>query len=377
MVVPRRFSVPERTRRSFALAWLTVAVVPCFALTAALTRGHHGGLARLAAEWSARGERALEHGDAGAAIADFRNALSYDGEGDAVRLRLAQALVAADRRDEALGYLTTLWDEEPGNGPINLELARIHARRGDIAMATRYYHGAIEGAWADQAEQRRRTARLELANLFIASGDKERAEPELVALTSELPSDPAVLKQIATLLIRAGLLDHAQRVLLTVLKINPHDADALGEIGEIAFQQRNFAAAARYFERITPPIANSAVRRDAGLAELVLDSNPYGRRLTRAERARRAHQAFTAAEARLDACPATTPNDAALDALRARGAALQREAREPHLRADSDALDAVMEFAFDVEATAATRCGEPADIDRALTLIGEARRGER
>jgi len=364
-------------RRSVSLIWLTVAVVPCFAVTTALTRVHRGQLARVAAEWSVRGQRALQHGDAADAIIDFRNALSYDGESRAVRLRLAQALVAADRRDEALGYLATLWDDEPGNGSVNLELARIYARRGDIGTATRYYHGAVEGSWSSDGENRRRSARLELATLLVSTGDKPHAEPELVALTSDLPSDPAALKQIARLLVRTGLLDHAQRVLLTVLRTNPHDADALAQIGEIAFQQRDFTAASRYLERAAATSTDSAVRRDAAAARLILDSNPFARRLTRAERARRAHQAFAAAQTRLTACLVTVPADPTLEDLRLRADALQRDATEPHLRADPDAIDAVMDFTFDVEAAAAVRCGEPAGIDRALHLLGEAKRAER
>jgi predicted Zn-dependent protease len=360
-----------------ALIWLTVAVVPAFAVTTALTRAHRAELARLAAEWSARGERALEDGAAADAIADFRNALTYDGESRAVRLRLAQALAAADRRDEALGYLATLWDDEPGNGPVNLELARIYARRGNTSEATRYYHGAIEGAWADDAERRRRDARLELANLLVASGDQAHAEPELVALTSDLPSDPSTLKQIADLLKRANLLDHAQRVLLTVLKSNPRDAVALGELGELAFRQRDFATAARYLERAAAATDDGAIRRDARIARLVLDSNPYQRRLARSERARRAHDAFAAARARLASCSQTAGGDSTLVGLSTRGGALEHDAAESHLRADPDAIDAVMEFAFDVEAAAAARCGEGGDIDRALRLLGEVRRGER
>jgi tetratricopeptide (TPR) repeat protein len=364
-------------RRSLALIWLTVAVVPAFGLTTAITRVHRAHLSRLAAEWSAHGERALEDGAAADAITDFRNALSYDGESRPLRLRLAQALAAADRRDEALGYLSTLWDDEPGNGPVNLELARIYARSGDTAHATRYYHGAIEGAWPDDAERRRRGARLELANLLVASGDLAHAEPELVALASNLPSDPAALKQIAGLLQRAGLVDHARRVLLTVLKENPRDPDALGALGELAFQQRDFATAARYLERAAATTDESTVRRDARIARLVLDSNPYQRRLTRTERARRAHQAFASAQARLASCSLTAPGDSTLDGLRARGEALQHDAAEPHLRADSDAIDAAMEFTFDAEAATAARCGQAEGMDRALQLLGEVRRGER
>lgn len=377
LVVLRGVQLKVVVRRSISLIWLIVAVVPCFALTTALTRVHRGQLARVAAEWSVRGERALQNGDAADAIIDFRNALSYDGESRAVRLRLAQALVAADRPDEAIGYLATLRDDEPGNGPVNLELARIYARRGEIGTATRYYHGAVEGAWSSNGEDRRRSARFELATLLVSSGDKAHAEPELVALTSDPPSDPATLKQIAGLLVRAGLLDHAQRVLLTVLSTNPRDAGALAQIGEIAFQRRDFTAAARYLERAAPATTDAMIRRDAFTARLVLASDPFARRLTRAERAWRAHQAFAAAQARLAACLQRVPADAALRDLRVRSDALQRNATEPHLRADPDAIDAVMDFTFDVEAAAAARCGAPEGIDRALHLLGEARRSER
>ena len=95
-----------------------------------------------------------------------------------LRLHLAQALMAADRGPEARAHLLTLWANQPGNGPVNLELARLAATEGDMTTALRHYHNAIEGAWDEAPEDRRRHARLELARFLV---DLKHATPQAQA----------------------------------------------------------------------------------------------------------------------------------------------------------------------------------------------------
>ena len=82
------------------------------------------------------------------AISALRTALAYLPDNFEYRLKLAEALAAAGHTRQAQAYLRALWDEEPGNGTVNLELARL-AASADIADVLRFYHGAIYGVWQD------------------------------------------------------------------------------------------------------------------------------------------------------------------------------------------------------------------------------------
>jgi len=360
--------------RPFALVWLSLILVPLAVVTATVTRLHKRHLSTLAADWSARGDRAYRAGLAGDAVDDFRSALVYARDDRAVRLKLARALVAAGRRAEARGYLLTLWEDEPGNGPVNLELGRVAARDGNVAEATRYYHAAIEGAWDSQAEQRRRESRLELVDYLVSAGDTARARPELIALSADIPEDVALRKTIASLLARVGQTASAQAAYEQILTAAPNDPEALSGAGEAAFRSGEYAAAARYLTRaIARGESSPDVRRDAATAQLVVDIDPAQRRLGSAARATRASRAFEAASARVTACLALHPESDDLHTLSSRVAGIAARAQQRSLNAHPDDLETVMETVFDVEMGTARTCGEPAGIDRALYLIARSR----
>jgi tetratricopeptide (TPR) repeat protein len=139
------------------LVALSLALIPAFAV-AVVTKGYRAEQRRLGAEWFERGSAALEGGQPDEAIEAFRTALTFSREDRLFRLRLAQALAADGRVAEARAYLLTLRDSQPGNGPVNLELARLAAKSGDPGAAHRYYHASIEGAWNDTAEVQRRSS---------------------------------------------------------------------------------------------------------------------------------------------------------------------------------------------------------------------------
>jgi predicted Zn-dependent protease len=93
-----------------------------------------------------------------AAVAEFRNALLYSRDNYSYQLNLAEALLGLNRTNEVYSYLLSLWERQPENGTVNLELAPIFARNGDRDNAVRYYHNAI---WNDDPDVKRRNARLD------------------------------------------------------------------------------------------------------------------------------------------------------------------------------------------------------------------------
>jgi tetratricopeptide (TPR) repeat protein len=96
-----------------------------FVVTAALARTYHAREEGLVQEWLQKGDADLARGKPGEAFQDFRNALSYGPENTDVQLRLAEALLADGRFTEAHSYLVNLWDEAPGSGQVNLDLAHV------------------------------------------------------------------------------------------------------------------------------------------------------------------------------------------------------------------------------------------------------------
>lgn len=112
--------------------------------------------------------------------------------------------MAAGQLAEARNYLLSLWEREPGNGTVNLELAHLAVRQRSEPDALRFFHGAIYGAWDEDATTRRRAARLELVHFLLDSGDNARAQAELIALAAGLRREPELQTQAGELMLRAG-----------------------------------------------------------------------------------------------------------------------------------------------------------------------------
>ena len=78
----------------------------------------------------------------GATLA-YRAALDLSPGTFSNQLGLAEALIADKRDHEALAYLQVLWDQQPENGKVNLELARTYVVLKDNDQAIRHYQNAI------------------------------------------------------------------------------------------------------------------------------------------------------------------------------------------------------------------------------------------
>src|ERR1051326_8514262 len=166
---------------------IVVLAVVLWAITHGVTQAYGHREDHLARTWYADGQSAFRAGRLDAAISDFRNALVYSHDSTKVRLSLAQALAANGNIRQAQAYLRALWDEQPADGTINLELARLAARTGNVLDAQRYYHGAIYGVWdGDDPVVRRRTARLELVHFLLSRKAFQQAQSELIAFSVDI-----------------------------------------------------------------------------------------------------------------------------------------------------------------------------------------------
>src|ERR1700760_1241628 len=92
-----------------------IFIFAAFAFTQYVVNRHRATEASLAERWFHRGDEAMQVNLPVLAANDYRTALSYDRENQQYRLRLAEALFAANRLAEARSHLLSLWDEEPAN----------------------------------------------------------------------------------------------------------------------------------------------------------------------------------------------------------------------------------------------------------------------
>lgn len=192
-----------------ALAFLALTLVTAalFVLTLFLFRSFTNHRAEQARVWTANGQQALNTGDAEDAVNDLRTALTFAPGMPATELLLAQSLAAAGPKhtDEAYNAFLELSDVHPGDGQINLQLARLAARRGDPTAAVRFYRAAIDGRWDENGAVHRREGRLELARLLIAQHNNPAAREELLVVAGNWPSDEAVQHEVEDLLAKIGI----------------------------------------------------------------------------------------------------------------------------------------------------------------------------
>jgi tetratricopeptide (TPR) repeat protein len=361
-----------------------VLLILLFVITGFTVRRYHAVERGLAQDWYNQGEQALKAGHAAAALADFRNAVAYSRDNPLYQLRLAQALAATGRLQEARTYLLSLRDREPGNGPVNLELARLAVREHAIPEAVQYFHDAVYSEWEGDPVVQRRAVRLELVKFLLGSDQKAAARAELIAIAANLPPDAELHTEVGVLLMNAGGYDDALRLFRQALAAKPRSAPALAGAGECYFLSGQYAQAEPYLDqalRRDPNLTQVGAMRDTARAVLNLD--PFIRWLGEREREQRARQAFDQAMTRLQACAAQRGIDLRaasgdpLPTLYAQATAFQPRMRQRTLPRDSEWVSNTMDLVFDIEKAASQACGEPQGLDLALVLIAREQEGAR
>ncbi|MGE5081667.1 MAG: tetratricopeptide repeat protein, partial [Acidobacteriota bacterium] len=223
-------------QRPVMLVLLTAVTVVFFVFVAALSRAYRDQQRLLGNRWYQRGVADLSGKRYQAAVTDFRAALLYSRDNYTYQLNLAEALLGMNRRAEASAYFLNLWDRQPEDGLVNLELARIAAQKGQAQQAVRYYHDAVYAVWPTQQEIQRREARLELIELLLRSNAKGQAQAELIALSENANEDPVQLEVLGDLFMRAQDYEHALGEYRLSLKADGHNAKTLAGAGYAAYE---------------------------------------------------------------------------------------------------------------------------------------------
>jgi tetratricopeptide (TPR) repeat protein len=313
------------------------------------------------------------------AVTEFRSALLYSRDNYTYQLNLAEALIGLKRTGEAAAYLTNLWERQPEDGLVNLELARIAAEKRQTEQALRYYHNAIYAAWPSDQEGKRRDARLELIEFLLNTGAKAQAQSELIALQENLGDNPLQQGQVGDLFLRVQDYEHALAAYRQSVELGRDNRATLAGAGFAAFQLGRYPLAQRYLEEAVA--GNPSDTRSADqlkMTEMVLEMDPFRRQLSVAQRAKIVISAFATAGERLRACRAAQgialPTESQ-SSLAGSWAKMKPQLTEGELRRNPDLVEAAMDLVFDIERETNSSCGTPAGADMALLLIAKLHEG--
>lgn len=214
-------------RDMLLLAVVAACTVGLFLITKAVAARQDAIDSHVAAYWYADGERKLSAGQADGAIDSLRKATGIDRENPLYMLALADALAQGNHTIEAQQALQRLREMQPTNADVNLRLARLAAKRGDIAEAVRFYHESLDGMWGGPGVARRRQdVRTELIHFLIERHDETRALSELLVLDSELPNNADARVQAAKLFLEEGDARHALDDFDEALRLDPSNGEA-------------------------------------------------------------------------------------------------------------------------------------------------------
>ncbi len=366
---------------SVALLSLSAIVVVLSFLTYLLFHSFETHRHELAIRWQRRGEADLRSNRPQQAIEALRSALAYAPSSRDLEVELAEALAAAGERQEATSYFNTLWEAEPGNGKINLALARLAAQQNQQQVATKYYEAAIDGTWQGDGYVRRREVRLELARYLIGLRRLDQARSQLLIAAGNAPNDPQVQLPIAGMLEEAQDPADALHIYREVMQqrgLAPMLlTEALVGAGRTAYFLGQFDLSREMLERAVAQKSlealsareQQAARSLLEAARQVLQVYP-GSHLSVRDRARRVLADVQRAKARLAGCADTTDPD--LAALRARWLVAPQRLTVAGLESNPQSEENLMTLVYATEQAAAKTCGPPMGQDALLLKLAAA-----
>jgi Tfp pilus assembly protein PilF len=366
-------------REPLLVSILVLITIVFSALTHSYSQAYDRRRTALGHEWSERGKQELANNRPAAAVEDFRTALLYDPRNWDYSVHLADALTQAHHTEQALNYYLGLWQIRPNNGPVNLQLARLFAQKGDAGGAERYFNGAIFGDWPEGATSSRRIASLELINFYLERGDSGHAESQLIILADNLPEDPQLHARVGDLFSRVGDDQRALKQYRLAAQLDPKFIPAIQNAGEAAFRMGDYHTAEAYLNRaLRRDESNTQVKKLLAVVQSLFLLNPYERGIPDSEKIKRTLRAFDVAGNRLRSCAAAPGSSAAssVESFYERWKQLKAVANPRFLSQHPEEGDTLLDFATAAERLAQSNCGEPNPDDSALLAIARLRETE-
>ena len=200
-----------------------------------------------------QGSRLLTDGNRGQAVDVLRKAYALQRTNRGYAVRLAEALIADDKFDEAGRILAELLARTPNDGESNLLEARLTLRTGTLPDAIAYYHRAIYGSWTglnpQQAQTRKIQTRMELVELLAKRGMKQELLSELLALSPEAAGNLEVEKKVAGWYMAAGAPQRAADSYRELMREDPDDPSNAARFGDAELALGNYRSAENAFSK--------------------------------------------------------------------------------------------------------------------------------
>jgi tetratricopeptide (TPR) repeat protein len=368
-------------RDVFLLSLLAAIATALFLFTKDVAVREHRMEVRIAAVWYKTGEGLMGSGAIERAIDSFRRAVASDPLNRKYAFALADALAAGNHDQEAEQTVLRLRELDPENAEINLDLARLASKRGDLSEAVHSYESAIYGLWTGMhVDERRRQVRVELIRFLLAHQQHDRALSELLVLNGDLPETAGSHTEAGELFLQAGDPRHGLENFREAIKLDAHAPSALSGAGEASFQLGDYAAARRDLEAsLDLEHLSPYARQTLSLTEMVLAADPLARGIGSKERQERLIADYQHAYQRLQAClarPSKQMETSDLKALDAEAAAMETTLQGPAMRHDPDFLTSALDLIYRMERATSVHCGEATGMDEALLLIASKHDGQ-
>ncbi len=369
-----------------ALCGVTIAL---FLVTWILFQSFETHREDLGKRWAARGQLDLQQGHPAEAVTALRTALTYR-ENLPGQLLLAQALADAGHLEEASNYFLNLRETRPGDGFINLQLARLNRKQGDAQEAVNFYRASIFGDWQGDGALRRREVRLELADYLAGRGDLAAARDEIFVAAGNTAETASADVLFGDRLATIKDSPDALTFYLKSLEQKPQQREVLAKAGRLAYALGNFAQAYKLLTEATErkPGAPAQIPEEKEILALAANAHripelTLSRELPAAERADHILLASEIAQAHLAACAAgTAANSSApalsappfpvLQILKSRWAAASGQLNKRALERDAAIEDNVTQLINDTETQTVTPCGSPTGDDALLLLLASS-----
>jgi tetratricopeptide (TPR) repeat protein len=376
-------------RDGVTFATLCIVTAALFAITLLLFRSFERHRAELGHRWSDRGRRALQQSRPQEAVVSLRTALSYEPDQRDDQLLLARALADSGRIEEASNYFLSIWEQRPGDGFVNLQLARLERKKGDAQSATNYYRASIFGTWQGDGADRRREVRLELARYLAERGDVRAAQAEILIAAGNAPEKQGLEVTFGDQLQTVNDLPDALAMYRKAIVQEPGNYVALAKAGRVAYAMGDYVSAHKFLTNALQHDSSSSDTDRAEIVELQRNSERaqelnLSRDLPSNERAAHLQLAARIAQARLAACtqqlrPAQnlqtqsvtgTELDGLLP-LQSRWMALKRKLGLHELARDAAFSDDLKLLIDETEMQTRQDCGQPEGDDALLLLLAK------
>jgi predicted Zn-dependent protease len=319
------------------------------------------------------GDRLVKQGKVNQAIEPLRKAHIWERGNTLYELDLVDALITANKADEAEPLMNEILLREPDDGRTNLSAARLALQKGNTTDAVSYYHRAIYGDWSENAAAHRVSARMELVRLLVAEHRDKELLAELLPLQEEAQTNMPIQKALGHLFLVADSPSRAAAAYQAMIAHDPKDAGAHAGLGEAELQQGEyrdahsaFLAALRYEPR------DASIQRRLDLSNALTELDPTPRRLASMEKYRRSIHILQLAYDDFNACIAKHPAAPPSDATRLLSTAHDALAAKPPSNAANELSESVLGIAEKIWRARIAACGAGVSSDQEpLRLIIE------